>query len=140
MSDRTANAAPAAETLARSRGGYSLIEMMISMVIFSVGTLGFASTSVILERQVTMAAIDSDRGAAMTTAIERVRAIDFDSLRTGSTTSGAYTLSWTVTPRGLFTKEVQVVTTGPGMAPAAAGPVVVNPLVADTFEYQVIKP
>ena len=124
----------------RADAGYSLIEMMVSMVVFSVGALGFASSSVVLERQVTMAAMESDRAAAMTTAIERVRAFEFDSLRTGADSIGAYSMNWSVNQLGLYVKEVRVVTSGPGMAPATHGAITIDPQVADTFEYQVIKP
>ena len=119
--------------------GYSLIELIVSMVIFSVGALGFASSSVVLERQVTMAAVDSDRSAAMATALERVRSFDFDSLQTGADSVGNYSMTWSVTQQGLYVKEVRVITHGPGMAPGAMG-IAVNPSIADTFDYQVVKP
>ena len=124
----------------RGQAGYSMIEMIVSMVIFSVGALGYASSSVVLERQITLAALESDRSAALVTAMERVRSTDFDALVSGSDSIGNYQLNWNVNQLGLFTKEVQVITVGPGMASAASGGVAVIPNVADTFAYQVMKP
>lgn len=124
----------------RNANGYSLIEMIVSMTVFSVGALGFASSSVVQEQQVRLGAAQSERSAAMVYAMESVRAVEFDSLASGADSTGRFTVDWYVTQKGLYTKEVRVITSGPGLAASAAGGMVLQPHVADTFEYQVVKP
>lgn len=123
-----------------TEGGFSLVELIVSVTIMSVGVLGYASSSVVLEQQVSVAAIESDRNSAMVTAVERVRAIDFDTLASGADSVGGYHIDWSVTPQGTYVKEVQVVTTGRGLAMASGGGMAVTSQLADTFMYQVVKP
>lgn len=124
---------------ARAQNGFSLIELIVSITIMSVGVLGYASSSVVLERQISIAALESDRTSALVTALERARSIDFDTLDSAVDSVAGYHIDRTVTSMGPYVKEVYVIASGPGFAAAASGGVSVTNA-ADTFTYQVVKP
>lgn len=119
--------------------GFSLIEVIIAIVVLTVGILAMAGTTSLVVRQVTIAEATSDRAAVLQTTIERLRGIDFDLVADGTATEGPFTVDWTVTGTSPVL-TVEVVTTGPGVETVpGAGPRLSN-TVADTFRYMVVHP
>lgn len=123
----------------RSQAGFTLLELMVGLVLFSFGTLGLAAMTVGLQRQTTLAQLRTERTAAVVAAVERVRSFDFDSLTAGSQAAGPYKVSWSVAPTGRYVKQVRVITVGPGLAYGPQG-AFVDPARADTLDYPVLKP
>jgi prepilin-type N-terminal cleavage/methylation domain-containing protein len=124
----------------RTRQGFTTVELLVAIILLGIGAVGLASTSMLFERQVTLARMQTDRSAALVSAMELVRSIEFDSLKTSSDSVGRYEVSWNVAPQGLYAKQVTLITTGPALVLKANGRSVMEPSVADTFAYQVIKP
>jgi prepilin-type N-terminal cleavage/methylation domain-containing protein len=129
--------APERDSPKGGRGGFSIIEVIISIVILSVGLLGTAGTTVLLVRQTTLADMTTDRSAALQSTIERLRALPFDSVTAGYDSVGVFEVSWMVSP-DLRWKAVEIVTTGPGLVTGGGFPTVAQS-VADTFTYRILR-
>jgi len=124
----------------KSEGGFSLVELVIAVVIFAVGALGFAGSTAFLSRQTTIASLDSERTSALITTIERIRATDYDSLAAGVDSVGRFGVTWSV-QQNSTSSLVTVITTGPGLASAPGqGMPVISPMAQDTFFYRVLAP
>ena len=121
------------------RGGFSLVELSVAIVIFAVGTLGLAGMTVGLQRQAVVAGLQSERNSAVISAVERVRAMDFDSLTNGSVQTGQFTSSWLVSVTGPHTRGVRIVTVGPALVLGPAGAYMTSAQ-ADTLEYPLVRP
>lgn len=134
MRRETAEHAPAA------RDGFSLVELVVALVILTVGILGLAGTTAYVVRQVSVAGMQTDRAAALQAAIERIRAIGHDNIGTGADTVGSYTVSWSVSATGTNSKTMQIITTGPGYLSTGDGMPTLSRTVPDTFTYVLLKP
>ena len=100
----------------QGRGGFSLVELVIAVIILSFGVLGLAGTTAFVVRQVTLADVNTERSAALQSVVERIRATSFNSVVSGSAAGGSYTVAWSVTDSTTTTKTVRVITTGPGLS------------------------
>lgn len=122
------------------RAGFTLIEVMVALIILTVGVLGLASTTIYVVRQTTMAEMATERTAALQTVVERLRASDYDALTSGTDSVGQFDVEWTVST-GNRSKLVTVVTVGPGMQ-SGGGSGMPHPSasVADTFAYRIMQP
>jgi type IV pilus assembly protein PilV len=125
----------------RGSGGFSLIELIIALIILTFGVLGMAGTTALVVRQTTLADVNTERSAALQSVVERIRATSYNSVGTGSSTVGAFTVSWSVASSTGNTKTVRVITTGPGLRKdtAAVVPTLGNN-VQDTFTMIVLLP
>ncbi len=122
----------------KDTAGFSMVEVIVAIVILAVGVLGMAGTTAYVIRQVTLADVMTERAAAVQTTIERVMATDFESVSSGSGTVGIFSVGWTVLADGAQTKIITIVTSGPGLDDGQGFPMLA-PMVADTFEYRVIR-
>ena len=132
------------ETLRRPsrRGGFSLIELTIALVVLAIGVLGLAGTTMFVVRQVTLADVNTERSAALQAVVERIRSTSFATGGSGSQTSGSYTVNWSVTTSTTETKTVRVITRGPGLnkdTTVSKVPMVASN-VQDTFTMMVLRP
>ncbi len=122
------------------RDGFSLVELVVALVILTIGILGLAGTTVYVVRQVAVAGMETDRAAALQAGIERMRAIGYDNIGTGTDTVGQYTVSWSVSSTATNSKTMQVITTGPGYESTGDGTPSLSRTVPDTFTYVLLKP
>ena len=101
------------------RGGFSLVEVIVAMLILTVGILAMgASTSFILT-QVRASQLRSERMAAVRDASESLRAVPWASLATDCASNtfemDRYTVQCSVLPQSSHTLQVlQLVSEGPG--------------------------
>lgn len=122
------------------RGGFTMVEVIVAIVVLAFGLLGMAATTAIVVRQVTLADMATERAAALQAAVERLRALPYDSVQSGSRTEGRFSVQWRVTaPRNHY-KILEVVTTGPGLARGSGGFPVLSANVKDTLTYRIIRP
>jgi prepilin-type N-terminal cleavage/methylation domain-containing protein len=130
MKSRRDSAVPAPEA------GFSLIELMIALLILSIGILGLAGVTAYSIQKVTVADLDTVRGAALQSVVEQLRATPRDSLKDGVDTVGVFDVAWSVVDNGSYSM-VEIVTTGPGLAPGTDGDPMpsIDGAVADTFTY-----
>ena len=124
--------------LLRERAGFTLVEVIVATLILAVGVLGLASTTGFLVRQVTLGEMATQRAAAFQIAIERLRALDWESVGSGSTTEGRYAVNWWIAQDYAQSRVVKIVTNGPGLS-ATAGFPTLKPNVVDTFTYRLLR-
>ncbi len=119
--------------------GFTLLELIVSMVVLTYGVLGVAGSTIYVLRQVTVADLGTKRVAAVRSVVERVRAQPFDTVGSGTDSLGLYSLEWTSTRQGSGSKLIRVISTGPGLTTTEDGPRIV-PAVGDTFTYLIVRP
>jgi prepilin-type N-terminal cleavage/methylation domain-containing protein len=120
------------------RGGFTLIEVMVALIILTVGVLGLAGTTVWVVRQSTLAELTTERAAAVQAVVEQLRASDYTTLVDGSDSVGRFDVSWTVASANR-SKLVTVVTVGPGLWGGNGMPSLAAS-VADTSAYRIMQP
>ena len=126
----------------RADGGFSLVELVMSLIVLSFGVVGLASTTLSITRQLTLAEVTTARVTAIQSVMERIRATPYDSLDVGGDTIGAMVVSWAVTSNTPQDKVVRIVAVGPGVVSISEGqssPMLSN-AVADTVVYRVLRP
>lgn len=99
-----------------NREGVGLIEVIIGMLILTVGILAIAAATTFVQVQLWSADMRTERSVARQQVLEEMRATDFDSLQTraeaDAVTRGDYELWWDVTALNWSLKEVDVITRG----------------------------
>ena len=81
--------------------GVSLIELMVAILILTVGILGLAMSSGAVERMAGWGGRFAGSAAVANSQLEQLRATPCASLAaSGTATKGIYSLSWTVTASG----------------------------------------
>jgi prepilin-type N-terminal cleavage/methylation domain-containing protein len=126
--------------LARSesgRGGFSMVEVIIAIVILAVGVLGLAGTTAYIVRQVTLADLMTERSAAFQTIVDRIQSLPFDNVTSGSDSVGIFAVTWDGVLDGPQNKIVTIVTTGPGLGGTTVP--TNDPQVVDTFIFRVLR-
>lgn len=120
--------------------GFSLVELIVSIVILSIGVMSLAGTSTWVVRQVTLSRLITQRAVARQSAMERVMADSFATITGGSDNFGIFDVSWLVTVDGGTFKTVQVVTVGPGRVSGTAGNAALSSRLADTVFLRIASP
>lgn len=123
----------------RREAGFSLIEVVVAIVILAIGILGLAGTTALSVRQVRASDMATTRAAALQSTLERLRAMEYDSIAAGVDTVGQYTNTWTSSDDSR-SKLITVVSEGPGMQSVSGGMPVFALSVQDTFSYRIIRP
>lgn len=120
--------------------GFTIIEVIIAVVILGCGLLGMAGTTALVVRQVTLSDLTTERCAAIQTTIERLRALPYDLVGSGSDSVGVFRVQWTVISTGTHFKTVRLISTGPGMAITTGGFPTLTSAVPDTVNYRILRP
>jgi prepilin-type N-terminal cleavage/methylation domain-containing protein len=126
----------------RARAGFSLIEVIVALMVLTIGLLGLAAGTGWMIRTVHYGELQTARSAALQSAVEMVRAAEFDEMTTGSATFGDHTVSWTVgAPDSRNqSRPVRFILVGPGrVAGSAGGMPSVSSAVADTFDFRLLR-
>ena len=123
----------------RSELGVSIVEVVVAMVVLTVGSLGLAGTTLHVVREVAVGNVTSERATATQSVVERVRALPFDSVSASSQAVGSFVITWTIPQENQRTKLVRFVSIGPGLVTGANGPQLVSNA-ADTLTYRLYRP
>lgn len=122
---------------AAGRAGFSIVELIVAMLILTVGLLGLAAATGHVIRNTESGQVDTERAHARQSAVELLRARVTDDFTQNVDTPepfeiGRYEVTWTETLSGDNSRVFEVTLTGPGRGErgAEAG-------VTDTFEYRV---
>lgn len=116
-----------------------MVELVIALIVLTVGLLGMAGTTAWVVRQSTLAQMTSKRTAAVESVVERLRATPYDDLAAGVDTLEGYHLSWTVTS-GTRSTEITIFSRGPGLDGSAGGLPHLTGSVRDSLVYRVGRP
>jgi prepilin-type N-terminal cleavage/methylation domain-containing protein len=79
---------PCHRSLPPARRGFTLIEVVAALVIFSLGVLMVIRLTTTLERQMRYSATDSELVVRAEESLDSLDALDFDSVTAGTTTVG----------------------------------------------------
>ena len=124
----------------RQRGGFSLAELIVAVVILSLGVLSMASTSTWVVRQITLSRLTTERTVARQSAIEGVLAVPFANIAGGTGEFGIFDVAWTVTANAGSYRTLRVVTVGPGRPIGVSGLTTLSSEVADTVFLKIASP
>ncbi|MDQ3950381.1 MAG: prepilin-type N-terminal cleavage/methylation domain-containing protein [Gemmatimonadota bacterium] len=87
-------AAPAGDSPAARRAGFTLIEMMVAVVILAVGLLGLASTAAVVTRQVGGGAKQSIAANVIQSRLEWMRSMPCDSIQNATAVNRGVAERW----------------------------------------------
>lgn len=80
----------------REERGFTVIEVMVAVLILSVGMLALVSTAATVTRMIGQGQRYSEASTLAAGRFEILRATDCSAMTSSTATEGAYTLSWTV--------------------------------------------
>lgn len=83
-------------TAARDRRGFTLVELIVGMVLLTIGVMGLVGVSALSIRQSTTADRHSVAANVAASRMERLRALPCASIAAGSATTRGITESWTI--------------------------------------------
>lgn len=122
------------------KGGFTLLEVVIALLVLTLGALALAATTVNVVRQGQMADLKTERVAARRAVIEEIHASPWDDVSSGADTVGRYVVAWSVRTETTVLKELAIVTTGPAVvADGSTGPGAIRPDAVDTLTYRILK-
>lgn len=101
------------------RAGFSLVEIIVSMLILSVGVLAMGASTGYMLSEVRLAKFQTERSAAVREASERLRVSDWATLEAACDGNsipaiGKYTVTCEVEPQGVHLKKINLISVGPG--------------------------
>jgi prepilin-type N-terminal cleavage/methylation domain-containing protein len=98
--------------------GFSLVEVVVAMLILTVGLLAMAATSGYMAVQIRVADLRTERMAAVQQVIEDLRSLPFDELeprpKASAASVGAFRVWWDLEPQGTNLVELRIHSEGPG--------------------------
>jgi len=80
----------------RARGGFTLVELIVAIIILVVGVLGLASAAAVVMRQITGSSFQNRAAAIAQSRFEQLRAIPCANAVGGTASSGGVTERWNV--------------------------------------------
>ena len=119
-------------------GGFTIVEVIMAILVLTIGVLGLAGTTALMVRQVTLGELATQRAAAFQSSVEYLRSIDWEAIDEGSETVGSYDVEWWIDTDGSQSRVMKIVTVGPGVSMATGFPSLRND-VADTFTYRLLR-
>jgi Tfp pilus assembly protein PilV len=114
-----------------------MIEVIVAIVILTIGVLGLAGTTAYIVRQITLGDLMTERAVAFQTVVDRIQSLPYASVTSGADSVGIFAVKWEAVNAGPQNKIVTVVTSGPGMGGTSFP--TSNPQVVDTFTFRVLR-
>ena len=102
--------------MTRSRGGgggFTLVEILVAIVILSLGAMAWVGTSRVAAISMRAAALELRAAQLIQEQVERLRTMPVDSVRDGSAARPAGDALWTVADSGSYLRVELVVTARP---------------------------
>jgi len=99
-------------TAGRTRG-FTLVEVLVAIVILSIGALAWVGTSRVASASMRAATLELRAAQLIQEEVERLRTAPLDSLRAGSAARPAGDALWTVADSGAYLRIELVVSTRP---------------------------
>lgn len=122
---------------AASKDGFTIVEVLIAIVILSVGMLALATTSIVATTQVKIADLKTERSLAVQEMVEMLRAGPWSEVTTRSEGSavdaGTFEVWWDVSTINQNLRRVDLYTRGPGYVSGHGW----SPAEQDTFTVEI---
>ena len=115
----------------------TMIEVIVAMMVLTIGVLGLAGTTAYIVRQITLGDLMTERSAAFQTVIDRLQSLPYDQVASGADTIGVFQIRWTATDDGPQNKIIEMITVGPGLGGALVP--TNDPQAVDTFSFRVLR-
>lgn len=80
----------------QGQAGFTLTELLISVIIIAVGVVGFASAVGLASTELWIGRRDTQVSMLLVDQAELLKAMPYDSVQAGSRVEGDYRLDWTV--------------------------------------------
>ncbi len=80
----------------RRQAGISILEVLVSLIVFTVGALAAVQQSLIARQQARVGEYVTEAAAAAQYQMETLRSLPYDSLGSGSGTVWGFPLTWTI--------------------------------------------
>ncbi len=97
----------------RSRAGFSITEVIVSVMVVSIGVIAFATAVGLASREIKLGQRHTDIAMLVTDQLEQLKTLPHDLVQSGQRTQGDYQLTWTVV--GSNPKRVVLVVHYPGL-------------------------
>ena len=81
---------------AKDSGGFSLVELLISVIIISIGIVGFATAVGLMATELWFGRRDTEISMAVMDKAEELKALGASNVTDDSEMVGEYQLSWTI--------------------------------------------
>jgi prepilin-type N-terminal cleavage/methylation domain-containing protein len=100
---------------AGKQNGFTLVEIIVAMMVLSVGMLAMAASTGYVSSEIRNASWNTQRAMARARTIEQLQALPFDSISTTTTatTYGQFSMTWAVTNTNSNLRTVNVISSGP---------------------------
>ena len=98
--------------------GFSLVEVVVAIVVLSVGMLAMAASTGYIAAEVRSSTFNTQRAVARRQVVEQLRAMPFNDIScttAGSGTVGRYSFQWRATCLNTNLKRVLVIASGPAV-------------------------
>ena len=89
------------------RQGFTLVEIIVALVIFSIMMGGLTSASLVASKQLRMGQSDAQVWQVATSQMEKLLAIGYDSIKNGKDTIQGYPVDWKI--NGSNPKRIYVI-------------------------------
>jgi len=119
-----------------ARGGFTLVEVVVAIMMLAVGVLALATSSAQIVRQITMADLESERAVAFQTVVNQMQSLPYANVVDGTSTIGVYAVSWAVANDGSQSKIVTITTVGPGVSATTTAS---DPARSESFRFRVLR-
>ena len=89
----------------RGRQGFTLVEIIVALVIFSIMMGGLMSASLVASNQLKLGQVDAEVWEVATYQMEKLIALGYDSIKNGEDTIQGYPVEWTINgsaPKRIF--------------------------------------
>lgn len=95
----------------QGRSGFTITELLISVVIIAIGVVGFVTAVGLVSTELRIGKRDTEVAMAVSDQAEQIKSMPYDSIQPGSRMEGDYQLSWDV--EGADPKKVILTATFP---------------------------
>jgi prepilin-type N-terminal cleavage/methylation domain-containing protein len=93
----------------RFRTGFTLIETVFAMFVFSIGALGLAATTALVMRSLGESAVRERAARIAAGRLETLRSLGCGQAQSGAQQIGGFQTTWTVSPSGGFVSAVTTI-------------------------------
>ena len=80
----------------QGQSGFTIVELLISMIIIAIGGVGFAAAVGLMSTELWIGNRDTNVAMLVADQAEFLKSIPYDSVQSGTRTEGDYQMSWTV--------------------------------------------